>query len=438
MIDKHFSPQIPFVQPNKKVLLDKDTAKVIFVDETMEGDAEIYLRFQPRSAIEIKVFWDKSLFILTSEAKSLRLEKKALNIPGFVSRFSGATDKGSMLFWRPKYEPIIAQGDDSTQLVSVIFHIFNFVEVFGCRGEPESVGNMSYAIAYTTLTHQDWLIDFRSLPLTGKVIKELKEIGGFGLTHIGRLRKEDNTSFTREEAYEMLTALRYFFSFARGRWSEPVCPVGFDNSGEKVWALWNSPRDDWKYVHSWFDPHHCEQLQTLFPLFMQRWRQENWQEALREVIYWYLNANDSSRGVDAAIILAQTAIERLSYELSVREKRLLTSNDFKTLWASDKFRLLFSTLGIPLEIPNDTPKLQNLAQELNWIDAPHALTEIRNSLVHPEHKNRDKVKGVYVEAWNLGQWFLEMSILGICGYKGVYGNRLKNRYVGEVEDVPWM
>ena len=172
---------------------------------------------------------------------------------------------------------------------------------------------------------------------------------------------------------------------------------------------------------------------------MKRWVNDDWREALHEVIYWYLNANHSSRGIDAGIILTQAAIERLSYEFSVKDRRLLTVNGFKDLWASDKFRLLFSSVNIPLDIPAETSELQRLAgnRQMNWIDAPHALTEIRNSLVHPEHRRRGQVSSSYYEAWNLGLWYLEMGILAICGYSGIYGNRLKQRWVGQVEDVPW-
>jgi hypothetical protein len=172
---------------------------------------------------------------------------------------------------------------------------------------------------------------------------------------------------------------------------------------------------------------------------MTRWTDDDWCEALHEVIYWYLNANNSPRGIDAGIILTQASIERLSYEYSVKDKRLLTVKGFKDLWASDKFRLLFSSLGIPLDIPATTPTLQSLAisGQMNWIDAPHAITEIRNSLVHPEHKHRGQFGTAYYEAWNLGLWYLEMGILAVCGYSGSYGNRMKQQYVGQTENVPW-
>jgi hypothetical protein len=96
-------------------------------------------------------------------------------------------------------------------------------------------------------------------------------------------------------------------------------------------------------------------------------------------------------------------------------------------------------LNIQLDIPPETPKLLALANKSNWLDAPRALTEIRNSLVHPDHKNYGQLDKTYYEAWHLGLWYLEMGILAACGYKGTYGNRLKKRrWVGQVENVPWL
>jgi len=136
--------------------------------------------------------------------------------------------------------------------------------------------------------------------------------------------------------------------------------------------------------------------------------------------------------------LTQAAIERLAYEYAVKERQLLSVNGFKDLWASDKFRLLFSSLRIPLEVPQETPKIAKLSKDFNWVDAPHALTEIRNSLVHPEHKKRSQLASAYHEAWDLGLWYLAMGLLAVCEYTGTYGNRLrKPRWMGQIEKVPW-
>ena len=94
-------------------------------------------------------------------------------------------------------------------------------------------------------------------------------------------------------------------------------------------------------------------------------------------------------------------------------------------------------MKIPLKIPPETPKLQHLSTLEGWEDAPHAITEIRNSLIHPKDKSMGDMKAALDEAWNLSLWYLEMSILAICGYYGTYSNRLKQPWIGQTEDVPW-
>ena len=72
-----------------------------------------------------------------------------------------------------------------------------------------------------------------------------------------------------------------------------------------------------------------------------------------------------------------------------------------------------------------------------FVDAPYFLTEIRNSMVHPDNRHRHLFKGFYPDAWRLGMWYLELTILRLCGYEGTYANRLKHeRWIGQVEDVP--
>jgi len=282
-----------------------------------------------------------------------------------------------------------------------------------------------------------WNVELRSLMETRDSFKKLKAKGGYGLTHVGCLRRTDGSHFTGKDAMEALSALRFFLSFAKGMWCDPVCPVGFHDSKERVWEAWSSPGEPWYSPMSWFDPHSSSQLVDLFPGFLKRWEDEDWREALHEVIYWYLNANNDARGIDAGIILTQAAIERLSYEYAVKERKLIEAKGFKDLRASDKFRLLLSSLSIPLEIPASLSEMSKLGGQFNWLDAPHALTEVRNSLVHPEHKQRGNFSTAYFEAWNLGLWHLELSLLSICGYNGTYSNRLVAKHVGTVEDVPW-
>jgi len=437
-------PAFDFTTTNESsMLIHQCRAEVCINQNTYTGNGEVRLELSPRAKI---YFYGYFQGVPAKDAMSASIEPTAissfsintLKIEGF--RLSSGGNSQSQEFnlkWSPMSEPINGVGDESTQMPLLMFHLFNFIDLFGTRRSTEQSGSTAHAIEHVDLICDEWNVELKSLLSTRENIKSLKAEGGYRLTHIGSIKKADGTLFSGKNAQDCLSALRFFLSFAKGGWCEPICPVGFDVSGNRVWESWSSPREPWHVPLSWFDPHNGSQLAILFSGFMKRWGNDDWREALREVIYWYLNANFSSRGIDAGIILTQAAIERLSYEYAVKDKRLLTVNGFKDLRASDKCRLLFSSLRITLEIPKETPEIEKLAKKFNWLDAPHALTEIRNSLIHPEHKRRGQLDAVYYEAWNLGLWYLAMGVLAICDYSGTYGNRLKQRWVGQVEDVPW-
>ncbi len=335
--------------------------------------------------------------------------------------------------WCPNRTPFIGVGDDSTEIARIVFHLFNFIDFFGMARSQDD----KCVTEHIKLDYQGWEINISSLPATKDDITILKTEGGFRITHVGNLQRTDRTPFSGKDAASYLNGLGLFLSFVKGCWCQPICAVGYNPSDDIVWQSWSSP-EPWQAPPSWFDPHNSSQMALLFPGFMSRWADSDWNKALHEVIYWYLIANHDFQRVDAGIILGQTAIERLSYEISVNDKKLLSKNGFNKLWASDKFRLLFSSLRIPVDIPSESVEFRKLSSKMKWIDAAHALSEIRNSLVHPERKIDQMSSTLYFEAWNLCLWYVEMSILALCGYMGTYGNRLKQtRWIGQVEDVPW-
>lgn len=434
-------PVFDFMTDESDILIHSAPVEVRINQNIYTGRGEVRLILLPRANIYLYGYLKgvPANDILSSSLLQTEISSFSLNscqIEGFLSSSGGDINSQEFnLKWHPKSEPLNCIGDESTQMQYLIFHLYNFVELIGTRRSIEQ--NKSYANEHVDLVSYEWNIELKSLHSTQDNFKILKEEGGYRLTHIGGIRKVKDSLFTGREAEECLRTIRLFLSFAKGGWCNPVCAVGFDISGNRVWESWSSPKEPWCSNSSWFDPHNSSQLVTLFPSFIKKCNEEKWQEAIHEVIYWYLNSNYSSRGIDAGIILSQAAIERLSFEYAVEDKRLLTAGGFKALSASDKYRLLFSSLQIPIEIPKETPTLKNLAKKFTWLDAPHALTEIRNSLVHPEHKKRGQLSPGYFEAWNLNLWYLEMGLLAICGYLGTYGNRLKQKWVGQVENIPW-
>jgi hypothetical protein len=339
--------------------------------------------------------------------------------------------------WSPQQIPLTAIGEDNTLIDNVVFHIFNFM----WQPKMTSYKNGLTRICWFKLCNETWNVCIKSLPTTHDNINLLNKEGGYLLTHIGRLHKVNNEPIKGKEVIDFLNCLTFFLSFVCGTWVNPIYPVGFSADGERQWEQWSSPQSDWKKpVFRWSHEQGLTQMEALCPLFQKKWTSDQWGKTLQEIICGYLRANNISQGIDTGIILAQAAIEQLAYEYIVNDKHSISSVGFQKLAASDKYRILFSTLGIPLDIPQTMPELQKLANQLQpkWEDAPQALTEIRNSLVHPIQKHRDKFNNdAYFETWKLSLWYLELGILAVCGYNDVYCSRIQNTPFARLEKVPW-
>ncbi len=428
------------IETNKDVFLSEEDVEIDIQGQKFKNRAKIYCRLLPTPRIvfnfELTSSDGQLALMSTFFSNNVSILIKQKSIHGHVISYTGNVSLISIV-WVPDHEPVILITTENDRICSIIFHLFNFKDFVGKSDFAENQDPISKKIAFIRLCWQKWEIELRSLFTTDEVFKTLKSKGGFGLTHLGLVRRNDNSNFTSDEAEKLLIGLRFFLSFAKGCWSNPSLAVYLDDCDKKIAEFLSSPSETWNSPTSWFDPYHVEQLSNLFPLFMEKWNNEYWGSTLKEVIYWYLNANNTMRGIDAGIILTQSAIERLSYEYVVNNNKLLSKNGFKDLRASDKFRRLFSSINIPVELPSSLENMKRLSKQHNWIDAPHALTEIRNSLVHPEHKRKGQFRDALFEAWNLGLWYLELSILRICDYTETYSNRLTNRVVGQVEKVPW-
>ena len=435
------SPILPldgFIDGDSSILLHQGQATVDVGDRTFTGPVEVCLDLVPRSGIFMYARFETSL----AEAfRSLSKEISAFavdctQVPGFAVRLHSPSESGLLeVKWCPQSEPVTYDDGDSATMQNLKFHLFNFRNVSGTRRSHETRGTKKQLINHIELSGGGWEIEIKSLFETDGNLKLAREEGSQYLTHVAAIRKVDRQTFTASEAKEILSALRHFLSFARGGWCSPVCPVGFDTAGERVWAQWSSP-DDWSDSQcNWFVYGDGHQLAALFPLFMERWQDDCWRDTLTTAIYWYVGASASFRGIDAGVVLMQAAIERLACEYAVRDRQLISEDGFRRLRASDRFRLLLSSLRVPLSVPQNATFLAAWVTGNSMHDGPHALTETRNSLVHPHtgQRSSDLCGETLTEAWNLGLWYLELSILAICEFDGQHWDR--NTHT--IESLPW-
>jgi len=435
-------PVYDFSSAPEPASLLRGTVEVGWGDR-LTGTADLLLRFlpSPRVIFHASVQGNEELgpfyFFDSPDDSSFLFNDQ--RIEGFSGRPRENLDTLE-LDWHPQSEPVALYDMQSRASVTAILHLFNFPNF---RGGQHQATAAPAGCALLVLESEEWRISLQSLPdnATHQAWERIKDEGGCFLTHLMKMERKDGEPFSGEDASEQCYLLENFLSFIKGGRCWPVCGVGLDAAGEKTWETFASLRvSDPPY--SWFNPFIANQAELLFPLFAKRWQQsEEWKDCLCSSIYWYTQANTSggSPGIDAAIILVQSALERLAYHYLVVDRKMISGKGFDDLRASDRLRMFFSVCGIPNEITDTTPDIHQandtFRKESKWVDAPHAITDIRNSLVHPVSKK--KVHDCYVDAWKLSLWYLELSVLALCGYDDTYTSRLTARYVTESEEVPW-
>lgn len=348
--------------------------------------------------------------------------------------------RGQSIDFSGKVQEPISSGTGQN-LAYILFHLPNFHDTLGV-----GIGRQDMSMTWSgrfLLTTDGWKVTVDKVDNYSFLFSSLKASGGYAITHMVKIEREDGSEFNVEQTESLIEDLFYFFSFARGQWTDPILGIGFDRNADQVWERWARPRTDtWRTLASWFDPQTPNRLTYFWPEFYRRLHDVIWGEVLKRAIRWYIAANLKAGELEGAIILAQTGHELLCWTKFVIE-RGLTSDGFEKLPASDKLRLLLQDAHIPTAVPASLRALTHLCQSENWADGPHAITLLRNSLVHPSQRNLQRLQRLgddeLQDAHILSMWYLELSLLYLLGYRDEYASRLIYvRPSGQTEPVPWL
>lgn len=317
------------------------------------------------------------------------------------------------------------------RLNSVVFHVVNFPNFIGdniAEGSQVRRGRIFLAA-------DGWEICLDNLRETADLCKQLSEIGGYAITHVGLLRRSDGAAFRIDDVKNILGGLYYFLSFARGRWVAPVLFSGESSDGE-IWKHWGLPLLE-EGLAEWSWPPRLQEgvaLASAWPGFLKLWMDKKWQQALAAALSWYIEA---ARGalIESHLVTGQAALELLAWVEIVQRRGLLTENGFNSLPASEHLRLLLTLGGIPIDLPNDFPELKTRAAAFTWRDGPSALVGLRNGVVHPNIS--DRILGIDIkiraQAWQLMMHYLRLALLRLFEYRGGYYEHL----YGREATTPW-
>ena len=376
------------------------------------------------------------------EPTMFRLVEHGTTFKGFCT-FTGSEES----VWHPNETPIQVR-PESNSISKAVFHIFNWPKLHGpesyvlLTGEPPRCGGRG--CGRFRMESDGWLVTVAEFEGTDGLVKKLAETGGYAITHVGQIERADGQTFSTEQLNGLIACLSDFFSLVAGRWSRPTLTVGFDDTGARVfehWGMHQTTTGHYAGGNSFFDRQHDEIFPALFPSFWRLWHEPLWHEPLHKAIYWYISANNVGFGVnvDSALLFTQAALELLAWTYCVLDKKAVSEKAFAPrggLTASDKLTLLTSLLCISNSIPSELKSLHSRPGK-PWSDSMHAITDLRNGLVHPKESG-PLPPMAFFEAWKLSLWYLDLIFLKLMNFQGKYSNRLKQRFVGQVEDVPWM
>ena len=331
--------------------------------------------------------------------------------------------------------------DTGEPLHSVHFALINFPD-FMKQGSVESYvsddGRKGYRVSKAIqLNGPPWLVEIRAVDNIERVRKSLSQQRGYGLTHRGAVRRSDGKSFSKESVESMIEALTLFCSFARGAYSGLTLVTGTNRAGEPIWERWGvSNVEAWKGHRSWFDTLNGQTLGDVFPGFWAQYRGFQQNDRTRIALEWYLESN-AQKALHSSIVLSQAALERLSF-LQVGKR--LTAKQKGSKDRETEGEWIARALGharVDCKIPPSCPALEQLRRANGFDHGPHTIVEIRNDLIHQDMSYGILSVDVYRQARTLGLWYVEMLLLKLFDYHGIYANRLTQEWRGQVEPVPW-
>lgn len=415
--------------PNQNVLLYQGLSELADKDDIIEGKSSVQISWYPfpRIIIEFEYKGEDSVDLGKTKLKLTELAPQEWITVYFYESSKQGLNPYKLVGYLT--QPLI-QGI-TENLSSLTFHIANFYwfdnsNCYGYEFDDKGIEREIQREGWLDFNGQlifdfeDWHIVLGTLEETYDLQEKLEVQGGYGVTHICKIERLDNSQFSLDSGYEIINAFVYYLSFVRGIWLAPLFVLGFDVEGNKILEEWRTPTikaDSWQSPnYSCVEPDSTE-IVDVFSGFMKKWQDKTWKEVIQNSIQWYLESFKHQTGYNTSIILIQAALEKSAWAY-LNINNCVTSGDFRSLQASGQIRLLLKFLNIEL-IPIDSdslPRIKFKGNERNWIDTVQALTEIRNAAIHPSSKGFSPSEEIMQEAYSIGHHYLLQCLLKLFEY----------------------
>jgi hypothetical protein len=442
-IDDILDSPIQMVEANQPIIIFE--GEFIIKDETRELKiiGKIQYNWVPDTGV---IFYGKVIEKSITEIKDISsieyvdVIANGTNIgKGIISNFNISNEieiKGVFQFQ-------VITGDKTIAVDKLKFCIPNFRNFLGLPVKKITKTNHGSYRNRIILDNEKYTIIIDKCLNSKNLYDSVTNNGGFIILYSGELKVKKG-ALTFENSKEVIQCLNQFLCFLNGKRISALFIHGMYQD-ETIWCDYsNYYVDSYDTLPSWTISRSIENLNELWKVFSNKWNNKNDSDVLNTAIHWYLEANKNSGFVEGSIIMAQTALELLYNWYIVENKKLLLGKDSENINAANKIRLLISQLSIDYTVPKKHTALQSFLKSEKLLDAPEAVVQIRNAIVHSQEEKRTKLNKIddnaKYEALQLCIWYIEMSLLKILDFKGIYSNRVSqnNSSNGKCENVPWM
>ncbi len=323
--------------------------------------------------------------------------------------------------------------------------------------------NHSAPLPIKFITYKNWEVRLKQFKNIKSLFDTLDKDGGYAFTYECLITYNGVSSFTLNQAQFLIGPLRLFLSFIRGAICSPLffsgLKAGPDGENDiHVFEIHpkSSLPPEWplsRWTDSipplWCDEHSQQDLNDAFNRFMDFYTMGelalsqlpssqnpvNIYGHLAAIIDMYLESSMVTFG-ETGIVLTQSALESLAHIQAERCLCEICFKGFNDNKAETKIKWMLDNLHIPTDIP---PQAQELTDYLNGkgLAGSHngveAITYFRNGIIHANTKSLHRTFGrsadpvqseeAMKKAVILGRMYVELAILRMLNYKGMYTNR---------------
>ena len=352
-------------------------------------------------------------------------------------RFPGMHDDSTILVYGRECLPtepvVLRRSAHIVEADAVKFHLPSFPRYIGSSvtfGQGETACRLSFE-------YQNWSIAIDAIDRDPELVERAAQSSRYLLTHVGEIRRRDRSRVQSGELHGFLRKLRKLLSFLAGRWTSPVLLVGY-RDGEIIWQEFRqTTTDPYDGIGSWWNPQNPA-IASIAEPFLRKLDDPTWDMALQRVMWWLFFANRQTAGTDGSLVLAQMALEALAWYANEKVDWKVKRSEFKRMKTRERIRFLLRGCRIPTQIPEEasflTEALQTSKDETDDKDGPYALVKIRNDLAHAVETSKLLAPRVCMETLKLALTYIELSILYLIGYAGMYRHRCRPAIE---EPVPW-